>query len=169
MRYLIFFLILGITVPTVLNGQQPVRVSKISQLPKQKINSQPGQADTAKFKLISKSLATRREPQKPEVDAAITKLEVGHDRDLPAVIDQLDDYAATDNDALFGLGLAYADLGDYDRAEEFFIRILEKNPLDADAWYALGVLYDHLGLDEAAQGCWEAVMEIDPEYPLEGY
>lgn len=53
-----------------------------------------------------------------------------------------------DEQAVMGLGRAYAGVRDYDNAAAQFERARQLNPQDADAWYELGVSY--LDLQDAA-------------------
>ncbi|MBK8702494.1 MAG: tetratricopeptide repeat protein [Saprospiraceae bacterium] len=65
--------------------------------------------------------------------------------------------------------LVYAEQGNYDKAEDAFIDLIEKDPLDADAWYELGFLYYDAGFTEDADLCLAVIQEIDPDYPFNSY
>lgn len=61
------------------------------------------------------------------------------------------------------LGKDYAKAKDYTRAEEIFLKILEKHPL-ADVYNSLGVTYADSGNFKAAEFCFEKALEINPQY-----
>lgn len=71
-----------------------------------------------------------------------------------------------DPDVRYLKGLIFTDQGNYDIAEEIFMGLIEEDPKDVDSWDALGWLYYSAGLDEPAEECRKAIMEIDPNYEM---
>ncbi|MCB9294960.1 MAG: tetratricopeptide repeat protein [Lewinellaceae bacterium] len=73
--------------------------------------------------------------------------------------------SAENTDALYELGLIYAEQGEYDKAEEKFLELLMLDPEDAFAWYELGYLYLETGYYEDAAECFDIVLLIEPSDP----
>lgn len=61
------------------------------------------------------------------------------------------------------IGKEYAKSKDYKRAEEIFLKVLEKHPL-ADVYNALGVTYADSGDFKAAEFCFKKALSINPQY-----
>ncbi|HAK44821.1 MAG TPA: hypothetical protein DCO79_02715 [Spirochaeta sp.] len=63
--------------------------------------------------------------------------------------------------ARYLLGNILIENGDYERAEEEYLKILEKNDKAADAHYYLGDIYDKMGDSVKARYQWRKCLEID--------
>ncbi|QWW18896.1 tetratricopeptide repeat protein [Schaalia sp. 19OD2882] len=68
-------------------------------------------------------------------------------------------------DALLEVGALRFDMGDIDRAKEYFQKVIDVAPSDVRGWYHIG--FCHLMAEpqdaEAAFGAWQKVIELDPE------
>ncbi len=62
----------------------------------------------------------------------------------------------------FLLGKIYSNRGEYLKAEEQYLNILEKNSNSADVRYFLGEIYEALGNSTKARFEWRKALEIDP-------
>ncbi len=94
------------------------------------------------------------------VGEALNAVESGN---TEAAIDQLDDYAETDPDAAYGLGFAYFENGDVDKAVETFEQAVELDSSNIDAHFVLGLVYADEGEYGKAEEQFIQVLEIDPE------
>jgi Flp pilus assembly protein TadD len=54
----------------------------------------------------------------------------------------------------------------YDEAIEELNKVLEVNPKNAEAYYNLGLIYEHKNQKEDARNMYEKALNIDPEYKL---
>jgi tetratricopeptide (TPR) repeat protein len=69
-------------------------------------------------------------------------------------------------DYYFNLAIDYLNKGQFVLAEESFKLVVNLNPLDKDACYNLGILYDnYLGNKEKAQKYYQQYLNIDPDAP----
>lgn len=69
-------------------------------------------------------------------------------------------------DYYFNLGIEYLNKGQFVQAEESFKLVVNLNPLDKDACYNLGVLYDnYLGNKEKALKYYQQYLNISPDSP----
>lgn len=62
------------------------------------------------------------------------------------------------------LGIAYARLGEADKAETALKRASERNPSRAEAFNQLGILYRRAGKFQQAQLAYEQAVHIDPDH-----
>lgn len=193
MKYTLLILILGLFFHFSANAQGRPTVANRSQkfsgggmaMVKKKTNP--------KDKKMGLGGARRPETiENEEVGEAFNTLEEGN---WAEAIDQLDDYSDTDPDAAYGLGVAYyqngdvekaigvleqnaentdalyelgviySEQGDYDKAEEKFLELLTIDPEDEFAWYELGYLYLETGYYEDAFECFNNVLLIDSSDP----
>ncbi|MBU1126912.1 tetratricopeptide repeat protein [Patescibacteria group bacterium] len=60
------------------------------------------------------------------------------------------------------LGVAYFEKGEYQKAQDLFLKMLEMNPNDANAYNSLGILALTLKDYQKAQEYWQKALEIDP-------
>jgi outer membrane protein OmpA-like peptidoglycan-associated protein len=60
--------------------------------------------------------------------------------------------------------LQYGRSGDYERAIRELEKVLNAEPHFIDAYITMGAVYDELGMHEKAEGNFERVIEIDPNY-----
>ncbi len=65
---------------------------------------------------------------------------------------------------LFLLGQIYESRQDMIKAEECYLKIVEKNPRSADAYYKLGLLYETTGDRIKARAEWRKALRADPEH-----
>ncbi|MCG2795904.1 MAG: TRC40/GET3/ArsA family transport-energizing ATPase [Actinomycetia bacterium] len=63
----------------------------------------------------------------------------------------------------FEAGNSYKERGEYDRAEEEYLKAIETNPSFAWAYNNLGIIYRHMGRFESAIEAHERALEIAPE------
>ncbi len=69
-------------------------------------------------------------------------------------------------DYYFNLAIDYLNKGQFVLAEESFKLVINLNPLDKDACYNLGILYDnYLGNKEKAQKYYQQYLNIEPDAP----
>ncbi len=69
-------------------------------------------------------------------------------------------------DYYFNLGLEYLNKGQFVQAEEAFKLAVNLNPLDKDACYNLGILYEnYLGNNQKAKKYYQQYLNIAPEAP----
>ncbi|WGV27865.1 tetratricopeptide repeat protein [Halotia branconii] len=72
--------------------------------------------------------------------------------------------AQTTIEQLFQQGNAAQDAGKYPQAEAIWLRVLQINPKDANAYYNLGrALYDQKKLDQAVATLQKAI-QLNPKY-----
>ena len=64
--------------------------------------------------------------------------------------------------ARYLLGNILIENEEYERAQEEYLKILEKNDKAADAYYYLGDIYDRMGDSVKARYQWRKCLEIDP-------
>lgn len=77
------------------------------------------------------------------------------------VINHRDDYAF---EILYSQALRHAKAGQWLRAQEAFEKCLRKEPNSSEAFYNLGLVYDHLQDQGQALKCYEEALKIDPEF-----
>jgi len=61
-------------------------------------------------------------------------------------------------------GREYYDRGDYDKAEQFLLKVLEKSDSFADVYNILGVINHHRGSMEEARGLFERALSLNARY-----
>lgn len=86
--------------------------------------------------------------------------------ELPEALAELAKLPQDDPDVQYLKGLVLTDQGNYDEAEDLFMHLIESDPHDLDSWDALGYLYFSAGLDEPAEECRKAILEMDPNYEM---
>ena len=62
----------------------------------------------------------------------------------------------------FNLALSYRALGELNEAKNALFQALEINPFEIDFLDTLAVILHELGEDDGAEGCYTAILEIDP-------
>ena len=62
------------------------------------------------------------------------------------------------------IGLAYKEMGDYDKAIEFYEKSLDVNPEHSYAWFDLGLIYEDLNESKKAIDCYEKAVENSPQW-----
>jgi tetratricopeptide (TPR) repeat protein len=67
-------------------------------------------------------------------------------------------------DALYNLGVCYANLGDFSQALVYYHRVLRRNGLDVEANYNVGVAHQELENVDAAIQAYQRTLEIDDRY-----
>jgi tetratricopeptide (TPR) repeat protein len=65
---------------------------------------------------------------------------------------------AGNRDAMFGLASAYLALGSFDGAAEVYRRAVALHPRDANAWYGMGICFEHL-----AENTTQKLSQMDPQ------
>lgn len=161
MKHTILILLLALLAQTSLLAQ--TRPSRPGSDPK--ITSANAAMAKAKTKPKDKKmgLSPVRHTEKVEntnVARAINTLEAG---DVNTAIDQLDDYANSDTDAAYGLGLAYFQSGDTEKAMATLERATQLDNSNSDAWYELGLLYTEAGEYEKAEEAFLQILMENPE------
>jgi chemotaxis protein methyltransferase CheR len=64
---------------------------------------------------------------------------------------------------------ALADTGQFARAREICTRLIEANPLDADAHFTLGLIFAHTSLPDAAEASFRRAIYLDRGFVLAHY
>lgn len=101
-----------------------------------------------------------------DLETAQEQLDAGDFQAAKTSLEQIVASDAENAEAHFLLGLAYFNLQDYTKAEEFFNRSLELDPGRAAAvHHNLGVLAYQLGNMDQAMQEFETALEIDPSDP----
>lgn len=100
------------------------------------------------------------EVENTTVSEALNAVQSGNEE---TAIDQLDDYAATDPDAAYGLGFAYFENGNVDKAVESFEQAVELDSKNIDALFVLGLVYAEEGEYGKAEEQFIHILEMDPE------
>ena len=106
-------------------------------------------------------LASLERPEKienPAVGNAFGTLESG---DWDAAIDQLDDFAGKDADAAYGLGFAYFQDGQLDKAISAYQKAIQLDPNNLEALYDLGLVYEEKGEYAKAEAQFIRMLRID--------
>ena len=80
-----------------------------------------------------------------------------------ALLETLEREAASDPRLLFNIGLVWARLGAYDRAEQAFHRVLAERPAEFPVLYNLGRAAARAGRYDRAQSALEAALKLQPE------
>jgi lipoprotein NlpI len=61
---------------------------------------------------------------------------------------------------------AYQEAGVMAVAKEKLFATVDRNPVDAEAWYLLGLLYEEIAEYEAAKAAFQAFLRLDPNSRL---
>ena len=75
-----------------------------------------------------------------------------------------DDNAVLKEKSLLLRGQQYLGLSEYDKAAEYFSRVLEMNPGSADAYYYIGEVYEAKGEMQKARSQWRKAYNLNPEH-----
>lgn len=71
-----------------------------------------------------------------------------------------------DTDVLIQLGNDYFDIGNHEKAAEYYRRSLEVNPSNADVWTDLGISQRKLGKSQESADAFRKALEVDPNHPM---
>ena len=66
-------------------------------------------------------------------------------------------------DACLGLARVYTRIGDFERANETYVKALAKHPRDLAIWHDLGMMHNRRKDWTEAARCFRKALEIDPE------
>ncbi|MCB0628167.1 MAG: tetratricopeptide repeat protein [Saprospiraceae bacterium] len=107
-------------------------------------------------------LDAMRRPETIENDNVAAAYDQLDSKNWGDAIDNLDDYAESDADAAFGLGYAYAQNEQPDKAIEAYQHVLELDESNTDALYELAEVLREQGRYQEAEEKFLALLEIDP-------
>ncbi|MBC8322074.1 MAG: tetratricopeptide repeat protein [Candidatus Marinimicrobia bacterium] len=62
------------------------------------------------------------------------------------------------------LGMHYEQSQDWENAKDVYLRVLTKNPLNPDAHFYLGNMYQNMGDDKKARDSYEEALALDPSH-----
>ena len=65
---------------------------------------------------------------------------------------------------LYNFGSVFEKLREYQKAKDYFEKVIKINPNYADAHYNLGNIFNNLGEYQKAKSCHEKVIELNPNY-----
>ena len=99
-----------------------------------------------------------------EFEQAIRLLEQGEDQAGIALLVKLTEAAPQMTTAHLDLGIAYARVGDFERAEASLKRALDLNPRHPVAHNELGILYRKTGRFEQARRSYERALALHPDF-----
>lgn len=71
-----------------------------------------------------------------------------------------------DADVLTQLGNDYFDLGDHNKAVEYYQKSLQKDPRNADVITDMGISYRKLGKSQDSANAFRRALEVDPNHPM---
>lgn len=93
-----------------------------------------------------------------KVAKAFNMLDMGKAK---AAVDQLDDFSETDADAAYGLGVAYYQMGEIEKAIKALEHAVALDSTDNDALYQLGQIYEEQNDFEKAELSFITMIEND--------
>ncbi len=70
-----------------------------------------------------------------------------------------------DKNAIKALALLYSQIGDFENAEKFYLKLFNENPNDPKMYYILANFYDQFGKVDKAEEMYKKRIELDPKNP----
>lgn len=122
------------------------------------------QAEQAVVSVDDEEISVFGVPQGEDpLDFILLMLQSGHIREALPYLEALTKAHPDNAGALYNLGVAYSELGEYDEAIIRLKRAVALNPKHAHAWTAIGVAYQRMGRRTQALEPLEKAVEADPQ------
>ncbi len=70
-----------------------------------------------------------------------------------------------DKNVIKALAILYSQIGDFENAEKFYLKLFKENPKDPGMYYILANFYDQFGKTDKAEEMYKKRIELDPKNP----
>lgn len=75
------------------------------------------------------------------------------------------EHRPNDKNAIKALAVLYSQIGDFENAEKYYLKLFKENPNDPSMYYILANFYDQFGKIEKAEEIYKKRIELDPKNP----